>query len=106
MTVKMNTKLADIVRRAAIDAVNETVDAAAQDAQSHHGWDARRGRRGLQGQVKVEPARVENGVIKARFGSTQVRGFYGLILERRHPWLRPAADRHFPDLSKRIADKL
>lgn len=98
--------LAQRVRKATIEAVDETTEAAAQSARSSHWWRARRGRRGLAGEIKTEAATVEDGKVVGAFGSTQRRGFHGLFHERRSPFLRPAADREFPGVSERIRKRL
>lgn len=92
------------VRAAASQAVTETVQAAANDARSSHWWGSRSGQ--LASEIVAEPAIPVGPVIRGRFGSTQHRGFYGLILEYRNPFLRPAADRNFPDLARRIRWRL
>lgn len=90
------------VARAAID---EVTKAAAEDAAHEHWWNARRGERGLAGQIEHEPAVTIGTETVGKFGSTARRGFYGLFLERREPWLRPAADRVFPTLARVISAK-
>lgn len=92
------------VRAATEQAVTDTVQAAANDARATHWWGNRRGQ--LAGEVVAEPARTIGSRTTGRFGSTRTRGFYGLILEYRTPWLRPAADRNFPDLAGRIRWRL
>lgn len=105
------------VRRAAEEAVNETVDAARDDARITHPWldDPRyrwfrRIRRKinpkLELQIKSEHATPGDVAPTARFGYTRRRGFYGLFLEFKFPTLRPAADRNFPTLGPRIRRRL
>ncbi|MEQ8834275.1 MAG: hypothetical protein RIB67_07495 [Miltoncostaeaceae bacterium] len=92
---------------AALAAATETVRAAAEDARSSHWWRSRSGR--LQSNITAEPARIVKGspgVISARFGTTQRQGFYGLFLERRTPFMRPAADRHFPQFAAKVRARL
>lgn len=81
-------------------AIDETTHAAAEDAKQSHWWQARRAEEGLEGQIVAEPAKLnDRGEVVGRFGSSlRAAGFYGLFLERRMPFLRPAADRHFPRL--------
>lgn len=93
------------VMDAAREAIDETTKEAARDAQGSHWWAGRSGR--LEGNV-INEAAVRRGrrVVSGRFGSTKRQGFYGLILERRRPFLRLAADRTFSHLSARIRRKL
>lgn len=87
------------IEAAAMAAIDEATHAAADDAKDSHWWQARRGSDGLEGQIIAEPAKPEPGRVVGRFGATLRRdGFYGLFLELREPFLRPAADRHFPTL--------
>jgi hypothetical protein len=100
------------VAKAAAAAINDVTKAAADDAQATHDWFARRGRRGLEGQIEHEPATVDGTRVTGRFGYTKRRGFYGLfheegtVHEHEHPALRPAGDRHFPALTARISERL
>lgn len=81
----------------ALAAVSLTTKAAADEARQNHWWSSRTGN--LEGNVISTPAVIEAGLVKSKFGATLRReGFYGLFLERRIPWLRPAADRVFPTL--------
>ena len=87
------------VMRAAQEAVDETTEAAARDAAASA---ARRTGR-LAANVVNEPAVRRGLTVVGKFGSTHRQGFYGLILERRgRPFLRPAADRNFSNLARRI----
>ena len=89
------------LERVVPDAIDETTDEAAKHAKSTHWWGSRRGR--LQGEIVNEPAKRFGATRwSGKFGSTQQRGFYGLILEYRHPFLRPAADATFKHLAGRI----
>ena len=88
------------IERAAREAIDETTADAAEDAKGSHWWAVGRGQ--LGDEIKSEPARREGHEIVGKFGTTQRRGFYGLFLERRTPFLRPAADRVFPQLAQRI----
>jgi hypothetical protein len=98
------------MRTASRLAVNEAVDAAADDARASHEWVNRTGQ--LEEEIVTEHAspRARNPV--ARFGTTRRRGFYGLfheegtVSEYARPFLRPAADRHFPSLAERIRRRL
>lgn len=96
------------ITSATLAAAREVVEEAAADARQNHWWRNRAGAN-LQSQIVAEPARIARGrpgVITARFGTTARRGFYGLFLERRTPFLRPAADRAFPSFATRIAARL
>lgn len=99
-------QIARRVTEAAIEAVDETTQAAADAAQQQHWW-ASRGDNNLQRQTINEHAEiVEDGAVAGRFGTTRRKGFYGLFLELQQPFLRPAADQEFPHLGERMAEKL
>jgi len=89
--------------RAAREAIDETTAAAAEDAKSSHAYSSRSGR--LEGETISEPAKAQGDRVTGSFGTTQVRGFYGLFEELKRPFLRPAADRQFPKLAERIREK-
>jgi hypothetical protein len=88
------------VLRASEAGVNETTADAARSTRAPR----RKGQ--LQSEVVSEPAERSGDRITGKFGSTKGRGFYGLILERRSPFLRPASDTTFPKLARNIAQKL
>lgn len=100
------------VTEAARGAIDEVTDEAVEDAQRSHAWLARRGRRGLEGEIVSAAAHVEGARVTGRFGTTRRRGFHGLfheegtVHEHERPFLRPAADRHFPTLAARIRRRL
>lgn len=95
------------VLAASLEAIDDVTEQAAQDAQQNHWWRSRRGQAGLEGEIVVEPASLVDGRPTGRFGTGLRRdGFYGLFLEQREPFLRPAADRAFPTLAKRIRKRL
>lgn len=97
--VWLGDRIALRLAAAAAEAINEATHAAAEDAASNHWWEAQRGSDGLQGQILSTPAKPEGARVVGKFGSSiRKAGFYGLFLERRQPFLRPAADRHFPKL--------
>lgn len=103
--VKWNgDEVVENVVNAAKDAIDETTEAAAKDAASSHWWSSRGGQ--LESEIVSEPAKVVDGKLTGKFGTTKVRGFYGLFLERRTPFLRPAADRVFSTLTERIKGRL
>lgn len=95
---------------AARAAVDETVEAAANDARASHAWLNRTGQ--LEEEIVTEPADLEDPNPTASFGTTRGRGFYGLFHEEgtvhefARPFLRPAADRAFPTLAERIRARL
>lgn len=91
------------VRIAAEAAVNETVDDAADDARTSHWWRNRTGQ--LESELVVEHTHGAESPT-AKFGTTRRRGFYGLFLEYKTPFLRPAADRHFSTLAEKIRRRL
>jgi hypothetical protein len=92
------------VARASAEAIDQTTEEAAQDAAASHWWRSRSGQ--LEAEIISEPAEHHGDVVVGRFGSTRGPGFYGLILEHRTPFLRPAADRNFPKLAARIRARL
>lgn len=98
------------VRRAAVAGVNETVDAARDDARLSHEWLDRTGQ--LEEEIVSEHADKAEPNPTARFGTTRRRGFYGLLHEEgttheyERPFLRPAGDRNFPSLASRIRRRL
>lgn len=93
-------RVQDAARRA-IDDVNAE---AARDAQGNHWWQSRDGQ--LESNIVHEPAERTATGARGRFGTTARQGFYGLILERKRPFLRPAADREWPDLADAIRRRL
>lgn len=99
-------KLIERLEQAATESVDEVLQECAADAEASHWWLARKGDDGLEGQIITEAASSDGTSISGRFGTTQrSNGFYGLFLEYRTPFLRPAADRHFPTLPSRIRGK-
>lgn len=97
-------EIAARIERATRAAIDETTAEAAEDAKGSHWWQVGHGQ--LGGEIKSEPAERVGREVVGKFGTTQRRGFYGLFLERRTPFLRPAADRAFPELRKRIRRRL
>jgi hypothetical protein len=98
------------VAEAARMAIDETLDEADADASSSHWWRNRTGN--LEVNIVTERARRFGYHIRGRFGTTYSgvkghrSGFYGLFLEYRTPFLRPAADRAFPTLAAKIRRRL
>lgn len=115
-------KLVDRVRAAAAAAVNEVVDETRDDAKVSHTWredpkprklkSGRRVNTHLARQIKSEHAAADDPNPTGRVGYTRRAGFVGLfheegtIHEHEYPTLRPSADRHFPTLGERIAERL
>lgn len=103
-------QLLERVTRAAIAAVNDTTQAADDDASASHWWKNRTGN--LELQTITESAKLIGSRVVGSFGTTYsgtkgVRsGFYGLFLEYKFPFLRPAADRQYPTLAERIRGRL
>ena len=103
-------RLIERLRAAAREAVDETVDAARDDAAASHVWRNRKGQ--LEEEIVSEHADPGDLNPTGSFGTTRRRGFYGLFHEQgtKHehetPFLRPAADRHFIELADRIREKL
>lgn len=114
--------LVERVRTAAREAVDETVDAARDDAIETHTWKSdprlrtiKGGRRvdtDLETQIVSEHADTADPNPTGRFGYTKDKGFYGLFHEigtkheHEYPALRPASDRTFPTLIERIRRRL
>lgn len=90
---------------ALLDAAREAIDETTADAAQQAAQAAPRRTGRLAEETVSEPAVVEAGKARGKFGSTQRRGFYGLFLERRRPYLRPAADIAFPTLARRIRER-
>lgn len=117
-------ELVENVRAAARAGVNETVDAARDDAKATHDpeWVNRPTRYSKEGgQLEEEiisrhadPASQKIGGPdpSGSFGFAKKRGFYGLfhetgtVREHARPVLRPSADRVFPTLIDRIRRRL
>lgn len=116
--------LIEDVRSAARLAVNETVDAARDDAKATHDpeWVNRPTRWSKEGgQLEAElvskhavpeSRKVSGPDPSGSFGFTRRRGFVGLfheigtVHEHERPVLRPAAARVFPTLADRIRRRL
>lgn len=105
----------DKVTQAAIAGVNETLEAAAEDARgtsmrlpphfaAGHPWYDVTER--VEDAVDVQPAQLNGIKVSGSFGATKRRGDYAFFLERLHPYLRPAADRNFPALAENIGKHL
>lgn len=93
-------------------AVNDTVDAARDDAKATHTWKPDpRTRTDLETQIVSEHCDPADANPTGSFGYTRRRGFYGLfheestVHEHMYPALRPAADRHFPTLLARLEER-
>lgn len=94
---RLIAKAVEVTKKAA----DETLQASVDDAKAHHWWANRTG--DLEANTISTPAHFEGNVVKGKFGSSmRAEGFYGLFLERKTPWLRPAADRHFPEFKLRL----
>lgn len=102
----------DIIARvveAARQAIDETLDEADAEASAAHWWRNRTGN--LELKIVTEHARRVGSRVTGRFGTTTMKkgrrtGFYGLFLEYKTPFLRPAADRTFPTLAAKIRRRL
>lgn len=92
------------IQRASLEAIDEITEEAARDASQAHWWANRSGN--LASEIENEPAEETSTGARGRFGATRIRGFYGLFLEHRGPFLRPAADRNFPNLAGAIRKRL
>lgn len=92
------------VQTACVEAVNETTAAAVELAKQEHWWTPETGH--LEENTVSEPAVAEGSVVSGKFGTTRRKGFYGLFLEYKEPFLRPVADQVFPTLAERVRDKL
>lgn len=95
-------EVARSVRRAELDAVQATLDAAAARARMHHaGWVSRTG----AAESSIAAERAESGPAGAR-GRFGFGVGYGAFLERRDRTLVRAADEEFPHLGERIRARL
>jgi hypothetical protein len=102
--MKLDWKGDDLKRkldRIVPEAIDETTQEAAEHAQRSHWWQKRRAR-GLESEIVTQSARRIGGVWTGAFGATAGAGFYGLFLERKSPFLRPAADATFHNVITRI----
>jgi len=95
--------LGDLIVEETIAKAKESIDlvtkAAAEDAATNHWWSNRT--EDLAKNTISEPAEFNPTelTVSGRFGSSmRAEGFYGLFLERKTAWLRPAGDRHFREL--------
>lgn len=95
--------IAERIQAAAKLAIDETTREAAADARQSHWWQ-NRGEQ-LEEEIVAEAATVRGPVVSGKFGTTERRGFYGYFLERRTPFLRPAADRVFPRVAGRLRER-
>lgn len=91
------------IERDTKESIDEVNDEAANIARSSHWWKNRTGN--LEARIITEPASKIGNRILGAFGTGQDKGFYGLILERKHAFLRPAADIAYHTLKQRIKDK-
>lgn len=91
----------DAVAAAAIDVLDDTLaDCVTQSKETVHVITAV-----LQGSIMTEPAkRVSKNLVAARWGSFDVE--YALAEETLHPFLRPAADKYYPNTGKRIQEHM
>jgi hypothetical protein len=100
ITTWNDDKLREHIRAAALAAIDDITQAAAQEAQQNHWWRDNSGH--LKEETISESARVDANGVSGKFGTTQRRGFYGMFLEYQQPFLRPVADRVFPGLPDRL----
>lgn len=110
------------VEDAARGAVDETLDAARDDARETHPWQDDRRERTLKSgrkvdthldrQIESEHADPNDPNPSGAFGYTRRKGFYGLFHEEttthehEFPTIRPAADRQFPTFIDRLRRRL
>jgi len=92
------------VQRASQAGIDDVLAESVADAEANHWWQSRQGT--LAANIEREPAERVGRVIRGRFGTTSRQAFYGLFLERKMPFLRPAADRTFPRLASAIRSRL
>jgi hypothetical protein len=103
-TVWFGDEISKRIRDASAAAIDEVLEVAAKDAEEQHWWNRRGGH--LEEETIAEPAIKGREIVAGRFGTTRRKGFYGLFLELREPFLRPAADRSFPALPAVLQEKL
>lgn len=99
-------KVTDKVTKAQIEGVNATMAECIIDAKNSHEWKNRTGT--LEGSIDVaQHARAEvGGVVVGEWGSLDVEyAIYhelGTATIPARPYLRPAADRNYPNLARNI----
>ena len=106
MTLKWRGKeLKAKIRRAQIQGVNETMAACVVHAKQNHPWQNQTGI--LEGSIDIaEYAKPVAGGVRGTWGSLDV--LYAIYQElgtrfmSANPFLRPAADFHYPSLAGRI----
>jgi hypothetical protein len=92
------------VQRASQAGIDDVLAESVADAEANHWWQSRSGT--LEANTMREPAERVGRVVRGSFGVSARQAFYGLFLERRMPFLRPAADRTFPRLASAIRNRL
>lgn len=110
------------IENAARETVNETVDAARDDAELTHPWKDDPRVRTLKSGRKVD-THLDREIVSehadpaslnpsAAFGYTRRKGFYGAfhedgtVHEHAFPTIRPAADRQLPTFLERLRRRL
>jgi len=98
----LGDKVQKRVQGSAMRAIDETTEAAAQRARSHHpGWKSVTGT--AEGSIGTNRARLQSKRIRGNVTGGEGDAFHLLILEvKRGAALRSAADVEFPHLQERL----
>lgn len=104
MTFKLKWRgkaVTDKLTRCSIQGINATMTEAVIEAKGNHPWQNRTGTLERSISITVPARRTFNAVV-GQWGTKGVR--YGLFLElkKQFMWLRPAADRTYPNLARNI----
>tara|TARA_Y100000310_G_scaffold204664_1_gene204897 strand:- start:212 stop:547 length:336 start_codon:yes stop_codon:yes gene_type:complete len=95
---KISNKIVDVVKLAMDDTMAKCVVTAKAKVPVRTGT--------LQGSIQMRETRIEGQVLTGLWGSFNVK--YAIYVEMgtgrmsAQPYLRPAADQHYPELTKRI----
>ena len=91
------------VSRAAVDAVNETMQDCVEEARRNHpGWKSRSGK--LEGSIRiVDEAKRESRKVTGRWGAQW--DWNANIVEKKTSFLDVAADKHYPKLAEKLGVK-
>ena len=98
-------QVSEKLRKAQIEGVNATMAECVIDAKNSHEWLNRTGT--LEGSIDIaQHAREEPGAVVGEWGSQDVHyAIYhevGTAFMPARPYLRPAADRNYPNLERNI----
>ena len=90
------------MKRAAVHAVNESLEASVAEAKANHpGWKSRTGK--LESSIGVrQEAKVRGSRVSGMFGAGGRGVWYGKIKEKQTEFLERAADKVLPEISDRL----